>query len=206
MNFNNILIAGCGNLGSQVANLLIYKFIDEIKYNTHVGIPQENYNLYLVDPDLLNSHNYPYASMSLDFFNQYVNYPKVFSLNEHFSGMTCNHEHISIHPIADKYSKNILDGCADVLCIDCRDVSEQSPDFKIKAFSDGHFSRIILNPTSKKGTKKNYIFYASAYNAISTSVNILKYIDIDFNKFKPDHNIIYDHKDDKFYGDNPNGI
>lgn len=164
MKYNSIGIVGCGGLGSSLATMMAIKSRDS-DFNFK--------SIILIDPDVITKDDSAYGLIPKSNIKSYLNYPKVFALQESMSLLTDNN--IEIKPFNKIFpDKNIkLDS---TFLIDCRDTTIECDKFKIKAACEGPYGKIILNPINRIGESINYTLFPSQFYSFQISIEIINYI------------------------------
>lgn len=149
----NFKIIGCGNVGSYLAhNIVLCSLEEKLKVD----------KLQLIDPDLLQEHNFPYGiDSSMEKFKKYIGYPKVLLLHDQLYDFNKN---IVIEIINKKYPEEIKIEKNDFV-IDCRDNNAQCSSSNLKINCDGEYGKIIIFPKDKTGENKNYLLFRSRFSA-----------------------------------------
>jgi len=160
----NIIIVGCGNIGSKLAYLI---------KNRKINNPFKN--MFLVDDDILIEKNTPFLGylweniIQLKFNNKYkVEFVKMY-LDNIKSDMEIINVTSKIYSFED-FTFNLgkefsRDSC---LMIDCRDTDINQEQFDIKLNQDGEFGRIRIIPDKKTKIVENYDYILKNDNYSST--------------------------------------
>lgn len=166
MNYDSIGIIGCGGLGSSLATMIAIKSRDS----------DFNFNkIKLVDPDVITKDDCEYGLIPKSKIKSYLNYPKVFALQEIISPLVGDNIKIipfnKIYPFSHKSEK-----FESTFLVDCRDTTVECSDFKIKAACEGPYGKIILNPSNRIGESINYTLFPSQFYSFNISMEIINYI------------------------------
>jgi hypothetical protein len=140
-----LVIVGCGTLGSVLSHLLVLK-------NKDIGNIVKK--ITLIDNDIIESKNIPY--LFIDSSSPLINTPKSVALKYQLDLLSTDTNIISVY---DDF-KNVSLSNNRSYIIDCRDEPDEQSIFKLKLCLDGDMGRIILNPKTKNSTikKSNYTF------------------------------------------------
>jgi len=155
--FTKIMIVGCGNVGSYLANVISLRSRSE----------NDIEELILVDNDLLHEPNFPYLVMNLAEAKSmsFLRNPKVICLKYLLSKIKSKDLNIIYCVCKYPEEKYLLERYLnDCLIIDCRDTDNDLSEFKIKLSQDGKFGNVIINPQNVEINKKNnYVLKSDKY-------------------------------------------
>lgn len=153
MDKNIVIIVGCGNIGSKLAQLIQYR-----KVNNRFE------KLYLVDDDILIEKNTPFLGYSWEniistgFNNKYkIDFIKHCFGDNNSSNMEICNLFCKIYSFEDFLYNSEEDVSRDsCLFIDCRDTDINQDGFDVKLNQDGEFGRIRIEPDKKTKIVSNY--------------------------------------------------
>lgn len=151
----NLIVVGCGTVGSTLLNLLALKSVE---------YPLNYKKIVLIDPDFEKSN--------------YDLYPKVYSLHDK---MVDINPRLKIDTYVSSFSgcyDTIIENYnkKESVFIDCRDSEDSSSLFLYKISSDGPYGKIIKYPKDFIGMPQNYSVSNSPYYSILTVSKVIEEI------------------------------
>ena len=184
---NNVVIAGCGNVGSNVANIISKSM-------------ERDYILFLYDSDVLCLKNFPYLHLSSSRAKKegFLGAPKSTVLAHMLTETaTC-----IINPIQKNYVSTEQYNL-DYFKIDCRDNSDNQEKFDIKLCCDGPIGKIIIKPpTSTNSSVNNYRLGSNKFYTMLFAFHVFNFLNTEnLNEYTSNTEFFFDLKSNKVWKD-----